>query len=278
MLFFVSLVAAIIGSYTAVNLNKAKQISSEQTGVAEAFMDWHATAISQAMYNVRKADIPALNSADGACSLTWRPLTAMNSSFKSCDLINPSGSSNGRGIWTRAQNQANECSPPNPFLPKQPPCFTALPLGYAVDVAQRPLYSFYSAVFSDPTKQHYYVLTFVPPPPTAADHYNMRFLCLPGAAGVHQPASCASNTANIVAAVSMDDFYRMLGKSTRLDKTSYGRVTDHGVFSYNRVALPGGVVWDAVIPQTMIGGNLYIPVGSIGVLSEIIPCSSTVCP
>lgn len=156
LLVFITLVVALIGTYTQVFAVQTARLYANQTTAADAFLTWHSVAVAEARYG----GIAAPGAA--GCSLTNTP---------------PAGS--GIPICTSGGNNAT-VDGGNPGgitpCPAATNCWTNLPPGYAKNP-----YTFYS-IYYQPAGGGSYVITFVPPPATGVGNPAPGFIALPDGA------------------------------------------------------------------------------------------------
>ena len=250
MVVFVTLMVALIGTFAQIYTKQASSGFEKQTGLADAMVEWHSTAVGLASNFVRPSTIPTLPSV--ACSLTRFAGGAAPSSTSLC-----SGSGGGNAyVGMSLSGSQHEC---HASSGGEVPCVVPLPTFYETDP-----YTFYSLLFR--SSNVLYVLTYVPPPSAASDDYDVGLLCLPGGLS----GTCTGS--HVQFSSTFKALYNQMKKSPYLTPMSYGTVTASGnlktpVFNKDSVY----TVINYTIPASTI-----VPVGSIGIISQVRPCSS--CP
>jgi hypothetical protein len=171
MFVLVTLIVALIGIYAQVFNMQTAHMNAQETGIAQALLDWHATATGLA-----QNAIAALSAGTGGgCSLAVNfvnpvipggPPYCVNSVTGSIYLA-------PTGVQQQPGPGLQNCSGT-----RGPPCIITLPQSYG-GVSNLAFYSMaYGATLGGVDQD--YVLTFIPKPPTLTNGMPS-FLCLPGA-------------------------------------------------------------------------------------------------
>jgi hypothetical protein len=246
MIAFVTLMVALIGLYAQVYTKQVVNGLAQQSGVIGSMIEWHSTAVALATSLMPTADWTA------GCSLT-------NPSPVPATVAVCPGAAAGTIYVGMPQGTYTACAG---GAAQQAPCWTNLPPGYS-----NTTYAFYSIAFNSAGLS--YVLTYVPPPASSSDSYNVGLLCLPGALNGTCPAG------NTQFPTTFSDLYKQMKKSPLLSPMYYGTVTSAGVLTTSSLpSLTGGA---PTLIQYNIPGTAIVPVGSMGIIAEIVPCGATVC-
>lgn len=239
---------------------------ARQSGVVNAMLDWHATAAGLVSFMVTPSAITA-----AGCSLTNITTGTGVPAFPACTY---NGTTNVYAAQKNYTSGAN--TPPNCSGSQTAPCFTPLPTGYTFTSPTSPLYSFYSVAFTASGLD--YVLTYVPPPTSSSDSYGIGFLCLPGYTSTF-PASCSLPHTQF--SLPFNTFYKQLTRNLRVTPMYYGTVANTAALCGTGV--PFCLVTPTVVTDFGTKGLVYpvpssgVPVNSIGIITQITPCSSSLC-
>ncbi len=269
MLVFVTLMVALIGGYTQLYMKQASMGYSQQSGVADAMLVWHATAVDLATKFVRASSFAALPSY---CTLTTYPPPPAAASFVPPTTPVPGFCPGTGGPAYVAVSKPATIATLLCSGTQGAPCYTQLPTGY-----QSNPYTFYSLAYQ--TGGRNYVLTFVPPPPVASDAYNTGALCLPGRLTnlLCAPAPPAPVPAHMQVSTTLRGLYKEMGDNSLLSPMNYGTVTAAGALTTPSMKN----LYDAPNPGAItytVPAQAVVPVGSIGIISQIAPCPATTCP
>ncbi|MDD3030081.1 MAG: hypothetical protein PHS57_07365 [Alphaproteobacteria bacterium] len=286
MVAFLALLVALIGTFTQVHMNQASSSMAQQSGVVESLASWHATAVDLAQKYINTASASecsmtceTLEKAPGALSLStttepvavgglsdnasinadvwWRgpgkphfpdhedPPVVQKTSVSLC-----SGSS-ASCVW----DESNEtiCSGEG-----KTPCFSVLPSGYNMN------YKFYSIEFKN-TDDKYYVLTFVPPPASKGDAFGVGLLCLPGKIDETADGPCPSPQKQV--SMTFSNLSKEMEKTGLIPPTAYGTVKQTG-------KLTPHMTLEGTTKGSYYTVPSVVPVGSLGVITEVVPCSN----
>jgi hypothetical protein len=283
MLVFVTLMVAIIGGYAQIYTKQAAKGVEQQSGAVNSMLAWHSTATALAKNLVTLTSIPSTGCSmldPGNTQDTWSPNPGFPDTtpgvpsaavlptclyWTSCHCAYTSIYVGARPIPPSGSDYDwNYCSGD-----QAPPCFVGLPDGYSS------AYSFYSVAFNDGLAiPHYFVLTFVPPPPVNSDSYNLGLLCLPGNASGALNGSCPAPHTQF--STTFNDLYKQMKKNPLLSPMYYGTVTAAKTLttpplSFVSGATPAPITY--IIPDVTT-----VPVGSIGIISEIPLCPTCHAP
>jgi len=247
MVVFVTLMVALIGTFSQIYTKQATSGFERQTGLADAMVEWHSTAVGLVSNFIRPSGIPTWPST--ACSLTSFGGGASPAGTSYC--TSPSGPAYVGKALSGGEHECHATSG------GEPPCVVPLPTFYETDP-----YTFYSLAYR--VSGVLYVLTYVPPPATNSDDYNVGLLCLPGG------LSGACSGTNSQFSSTFKTLYNQIKKSPFLTPMSYGTVTTSGtletpVFKRNEEY----TTISYTVPISTI-----VPVGSIGIISQVQPCLS----
>jgi len=259
LVVFVTILVAVIGAFTQIYTKQAAMMSDQQTGVAQAMVQWHATAVALAEKYLVKSALPAIGAG---CSLTSLSSSAVPTGLSYCK--GPSSVDVYVGMTT-----GTDCSGA-----QGAPCVTRLPNGILLSST---VYKFYSIV-GRITNGKYYVLTYVPPTVASASNFKTGFLCLPG--DITLSGACPSTHAQF--SMTFDRLFKQIVKNSHAAPLFYG--TSHLISTTNYLVTP--VIRDLndgaetgersyeILGTKNPSGYYYVPVDSVGLITSFSPCSA----
>jgi hypothetical protein len=293
MVVFVALMVSIIGAFGQIYTKQAASGGGAQpaSGVADAMTTWHTNAVWLATKVAMQSKIPAMTGTgcslldpgvgapqsltdgfpNGASAAARIPGVPNQSNLPYCVYWPPCLCYN-TPVFVGTQPLSDPLDPSTADVkcsadlsPADRPCITLLPKGYSVTT-----YSFYSVAYNDgQAVPHYFVLTYVPPPPQKSDSYDLGLLCLPGdATGELATKNLGCPSPHVQVSTTFKSLYEQLRRNTRLSPMSYGTIT------------VAGEMTTPTLPATNNGSPAPIkyivptavPVGSIAMISEVPPC------
>lgn len=272
LLTYVTLLLSFLAIGLQINVAQSKRISSQQSGVAKAMLDWHRTAVGLATHAVSQTYYVGANSyclltaavytgTGGGTTYPYSGGTALNT--PRCKDKNGNeilvGNSQPSALCSFSSGTQNIAARP---------CRSDLPANY-----QKDPYVFYSVLYTSSVTNQSYVFTFVPPPKLSGSAVRAQpLVCLPG--------QTASNTncqdEYRVIAVTLDELYRQLN-ALGLPSNALGYVdaTNH-VLKTGSAKDSGGTLNVSTVPlPTITQDSNLLRDNSVGIASPIIPCPSS---
>lgn len=251
MVVVITMIVAVITMMATISTRQMTQNLPSPSGIAQAMMQWHSTALGLASNYVTPSSVVA----DG-CSLT------LSSSYKTTDwpgttdpfqaprMCKKSGADTYVG-FTAATGQCDGASAAGAV------CWFNLPVGYKTTP-----YTFYSIAFVAATGKNY-VLTFVPPASTSGAYAGLGTLCLPG-----EPSSAtACNAPNNQVTTTFGNLWKQM-RSTYGSPLYYGTVKSAGTLATPTIGFGSA----ATSPSYTIPA--WVPLGSVGIISQFDACTA----
>lgn len=245
LMVYVTLVIGLIGVFSQVYTLQAARMYANQNAVANTMLAWHTVATAYAEKTIHSADITA-----SGCDLTH---TSVRLPASNPCTNNPSGTAAqifvGNSKPTSIANYCNGSSVTSNCWVDQS----------SFSGAQN--FNYYSIVYQ--SSGNYYLVTFVPPPPT--DQFGNKNLCLPG---VFSGTTC--NGGSIQVGIGFDAFEGQL-KKLSIKSTNYGFVNAAATALVSGATVTSG--GSAASLQYPLPTTARVPANSIGIVTQISPCS-----
>ncbi len=240
--------------YAQIYTKQAARMFSQQTGVADAMLVWHSTAATLANNLVP----PSVVTATGCALSDYTGYTNTPALLK----CTRGGVNSGINVYVSHANTSGVSACDST---QSAPCWIDLPSGYQLGA-----YPFYSIAFSvTTTTTQYYVLTYVPPPATSGqDLAGLDLLCLPGVAS-GAPTTCPVSQKQMT--ITFAELNRQLRKSLNASPMYYGAVNSSHVLVTPTI-LFAGTATNTALSYTVPNA---VPIGSIGIITQVTLCSTS---